>query len=352
MSAPGDFQTLVALRARQGELDALAELRGDRQVQPMLSLGYDEKGDTANLLDRVLATTRRLFDLGRVVMLDATNMAAAPGFSGPADVLEQLADRLSEPLDLFHLDPIPFIPVVNHAADQQTLAKVGHLARELAHGCGLRILTKSATAPSAAAAIEQLGVDPANLDVVVDLEYIAGAHDFRVDEIASLIEAFDRNGPFRSTTILSGSVPRMLSHLHQTEQVRFEELLWRSLISGGRRELRLGDYGTAHPVWDPKGFPPKHVNLKYTCGDHWLYLRERVPEASTGVELRTERTVRLVSRNLIDSGSFFGSAYSWGDDRLAEAADGGGRGLGSRTKVVSFATSHHLAYLGEFGAAA
>ena len=349
MAEASGFRALVVLRAKRGELDALAALDLDHGVQPVLSLGHNGTSSVDNLVDRVVEVTRSTYRLGRLMMLDATNMATAAGFDGAGAVLDHLAQRLSEPVDLLDLDPVPFIPVTHSAADERTLAATGRLARDLGHGCGLRVPMISATPETVIAAVERLGTRPSDLDLLVDLSYIAGIDAGRVDDVASLVEGLGGVGPFRSRTILSGSVPRTLSQLHRWEQQRFEEDLWRSLVAGGLDDLRLGDYGVAHPVWDPRGYPTNHINLKYTCGDHWLYLRERVLEAddeSSG----TTRTVRLVSRNLVASDSFYGSDYSWGDKRFTEAASGRSRAL-SRTKIVSFATSHHLAYLGGIAAA-
>ncbi|MFD7159221.1 hypothetical protein ACFV9C_31810 [Kribbella sp. NPDC059898] len=344
MTAAGDFQTLVVLRSRRGEFDALAALDLDHGVQPVLSLGYDPSASVDTMLEEVVRVARRMLGLGRLLMLDTANMAGTPGFDRPGAVLDRLADRLCQPDDLFDPDEVPFVPVVHTDADDRDLTGLGRLSRHLGHGCAVRVPMASATPGGVLAAIERIGTDPADVDLIVDLSYIAGADAFRVDEIAGLI---DRLGEFRSRTILSGSVPRMLSRLHRWEQQRFEEDVWRSLVAGGVEGLRLGDYGIAHPVWDPRGFPTKHVNVKYTCGDHWLYLRERMVAASD--ESSTTRTVRLVSRYLVESNSFFGAGYSWGDHRFAEAADGLQQGL-SRTKVVSFATSHHLAYLADLAA--
>ncbi|MEV5540079.1 hypothetical protein AB0L13_24805 [Saccharopolyspora shandongensis] len=97
------------------------------------------------------------------------------------------------------------------------------------------------------------------------------------------------------------------------------------------------------------GYADKHVNLKYACPEQWLYSRERVQdskgETSPCAEPLRARTFRTVCRNLVESDSFFRANFSWGDRQILDAATGRGRALGSTSRPVALATSHHLAYL-------
>ena len=131
-----------------------------------------------------------------------------------------------------------------------------------------------------------------------------------------------------------------------------EEQVWRALVGAGVEGLRFGDYGVVHPGAS-KGYPSKHLAVKYTCLDHWLYSRERIP-AETGEahpESRTARTFRAVCRNVVESESFAGPEFSWGDREIRETAEGRGEGPGTKTKAVAVATSHHLAHLAAQAAA-
>jgi hypothetical protein len=146
-------------------------------------------------------------------------------------------------------------------------------------------------------------------------------------------------------SVLSGSIPSALKQTATWQQPRFEELPWESVVQGGARYLRFGDYGVVHPL-AARGFRSKHVNVKYTCPEHWLYLREPMAEQDEADEENTRaHTFRAVCQHLVDYEGFSGSAFSWGDHEIATAAHGRGHGLGSTSKPVAFATSHHLAYL-------
>ncbi|MET9271697.1 hypothetical protein [Kribbella sp. NPDC003557] len=348
MEPHADFLTLVALRAKKGEFMALKSLRADQSVQPLLMLDQVPEDGAERLLDRVESAVRGLWTLGRVAMIDATNLAVGPG-PGAATVLERLSHRLEpDAVLLLEDDLVPFIPVVNTGADQTLLTRVGQLSGEIGYGCAVRADVPGTTPAALGHLLERLAFDPARTDLILDAGYVAGLDQQLVDELLALLDSLPMYDQYRSITVLSGSVPKQLEQIHHWEQPRFEEILWRTIKASASDRIRFGDYGAVHPA-PSEPWPSKHINLKYTCSDHWLYLRERMLD--TDAENARAATVRLVSSELVNSGSFSGADYSWGDDRLAEAADGRGRGLGDTSAPVAFATSHHLAYLGAFAAA-
>lgn len=347
MAPAGDFRTLIALRAKKGEFAALQELGEDHSVQPLLALDAGPDASVDGLLDRVEEVVRQLWSLGRMAMLDATSMSADTGRGG-AGVLEGLNRRLNSPTTLLQAESVPFIPVIDAGTERQQLADIGRLVEETGHGCAVRVQVRTTAAEDVLLLLDDLQVDPSTLDLIADAGYVGGLDPLLVDDVLQLLENTQRYGGFRSITMLSGSVPKSLDQLHLWEQPRFEESLWQSVNTEAGGGVRFGDYGATHPV-SGDGWPPKHISLRYSCADHWLYLRERVLEPAE--ETSRARTVRFVSSQLLTSGSFSGPDYSWGDGQLALAAGGGGRALGDLSKPVAFATSHHLAYLSEFAAA-
>ncbi|TVT46962.1 hypothetical protein FNH05_19670 [Amycolatopsis rhizosphaerae] len=353
MITPGEFRALVALRAKQGEfmaLEALDDSAHVRNLQPLIE--FDAAGKKpADQLDAIEAAVRRLHKLGRHVMLDASGVEHSTSFGGgPAGALGELADRLSHPGDLFdEQDPIPFIPVVRHDAPGHLVAMVGRLCQELGLGGALRVRTMKVNRAHWESALRQLGVETVDLDLIIDLQYLPEVTTQVTDRVATAIGVLAEFGRFRSTSLLSGSIPPQLTHTSAREQPRAEERLWESLVRDGVARLRLADYGVVHPLpRDPH--PAKHVSLKYTCPDHWLYLRERVSGSSeetarSRIESPRSLALRAVCRHLVESDGFAGPDFSWGDRQISEAADGRGSGLGSPSRPVAFATSHHLAYL-------
>jgi hypothetical protein len=337
MDRPYDFRTLVSLRAKKGELAALEALDADRLVQPLLLVDHQDGSSVGRLLDRVEAAVRGLWALDRTTMLDTS-----------AGLLERLTGRLSAPTTLLDEDAVPFVPVVGTTADDRVIALANQLSGQLGYGCALRVRLP-ATHELVGMVLDRLSIEPARLDVIIDAGYIAGLDPQLVDDVLDVVDSIAPYGDFRSTTVLSGSVPKSLSQVHLWEQPRFEETLWESIRSESPTAVRFGDYGAVHPVSSSDPWRSKHISLKYTCSDHWLYLRE--PIVDSDAENARARAVQLVSHELVNSGSFSGPEFSWGDRQIASAAGGTGRGLGDLSKPVAFATSHHLAYLSEFTAA-
>ncbi|MEV4603838.1 hypothetical protein AB0K15_41490 [Amycolatopsis sp. NPDC049253] len=356
MVQPGEFSALVALRVKKGELAALEAVdQADHlsHVQPLLQF---EESDTspANQLDRVEAAVRKLRGLGRLVMIDASEVAGNAGFGGgPAGAPGELADRLAYPRDLLEdQEPIPFIPVVRADADERRVAVLGRLCDELGAGGALRVGGEVPSRDAMERLLEVLSVDAGELDLIVDLGYVPELPSGLVDRVGGIVRAAGGSGRFRSTSVVCGSIPGSLAQTEVWEAPRIEEQVWRALVGAGVEGLRFGDYGVVHPGAS-KGYPSKHLAVKYTCLDHWLYSRERIP-AETGEahpESRTARTFRAVCRNVVESGSFAGPEFSWGDREIRETAEGRGEGPGTKTKAVAVATSHHLAHLAAQAAA-
>ncbi len=349
MDAHDGFATLVALRAKGGELTALRALSHPeqlRQVQPLLQ--FDPLGSApASQLDAIEVVIRDLRRLGRHVMLDASEVADLPAFgTGPTSALGQMTDRLADPVDLLDgPDPIAFIPVVRSDAADQPAVALGRLCHELGAGCAFRIRSATAGRDNIERIIERLDLDTDRIDLILDLQYIGEATTSQLDEAAAILAMVTKLGEFRSVSLLSGSIPRTLAQTSTWEQPRTEETLWANLVRTAVADLRLGDYGAVHPV-PGGGFRSNHVAMKYTCPDHWLYSRERMPEPDDhSADSPRAGAFRIVCRHLIESDNFAGPDFSWGDHEIHEAATGRGRGFGDSSKPVALATSHHLAYL-------
>ncbi|HEY0694560.1 MAG TPA: hypothetical protein VGD71_36700 [Kribbella sp.] len=341
MFAAGDFDTLVALRAKQGEIWALEAMRDEGGIQPLLQFDGTSDGQLRN----VEKVARGLHALGRLIMVDAAELPGPPTFGGEdRGGLGALADLLSGSDELFG-HQIPFVPVARGELPARQLAWIGRLGNELGAGGAIRVGRDWATPEDVDRIVGHLRLDVAQLDLIVDLQYLDFCSPQLVEWTLGTFAALRPLGPFRSMTILSGSVPSMLEQTSLWERPRFEEDLWRAVVDGGAGEIRLGDYGVVHPGPGAQ-FPSKHVNLKYTCADHWLFVRERMID-----QVGRGPTLQIVCRDLVQSGSFSGPQYSWGDGEIASAATGGGKGLGSTSKPVAIGTSHHLAYLASLNAA-
>ncbi|GAA1598521.1 hypothetical protein GCM10009804_63830 [Kribbella hippodromi] len=343
MENPGDFRTLVALRSKQGELEALNTLPHDLGVQPLLVLEVDEGKTAQRMLTRVENALRRLHSLGRVVIADVNTIHSN---EQRFEWLAELADRLEAPAGELPLDPVPLIPVVR-PGDQPLLHRLRAFAEEFGHGCALRVPAASSSAAEVAELVDELDVEA--LDLIVDLSYVPARSEHLTHAAMALLDGLSSRFEFRSTTLLGGSIPQSLSERSVWEQPRHEETAWRTAVESGFSSVRFGDYGVVHPISRPGIRRSNHVSVKYSCSDHWLYVRE--PIRIVNNEHFVAEAVGVAGQSLLGSGSFAGPEFSWGDRGFATVAAGGTQGYGSKTKVVAFSTSHHLSYLAGLTAA-
>ncbi|MEV6417964.1 hypothetical protein [Kribbella sp. NPDC051718] len=345
MISAGDFHTLVALRAKEGEVRAVEAVQEDRGVQPLLQYEVPKKSLDGQV-ENIERIARKFHALGRLIMVDASALAAAPTFGGEQlGGLGSLADRLSAAqwLDQFQ-DQIPFVPVASLDLAVNQLTWIGRLCAELGAGGALRVGRAVGTG-EVESIVDALKLAPPDIDLIIDVGYLEYFTPQIAEAVSAALDALRTVGSFRSMTLLSGSVPSILDETALWERPRFEEVLWRAVVDGGGKDVRFGDYGVVHPG-ATRSFRSHHVNVKYTCQDHWLLGRERMADSKAQA-----KTLGIVCRNLIESDSFSGPEFSWGDREIVSAASDGGTGNSLKSKPVAIGTSHHLAYLASLNAA-
>ncbi len=342
-----DFSSLVALRTKQGELDALDAWDREEQihlVQPLLEL--DPNSSPRSQLDRVEEIARKLHAHGRHLLIDASDVAHQDNFGGgPAGAFGELADRLGTPPTLFDDYLVPFEPVIRNEAHAGELSVYGNLCEELGLGGAIRVRPAEDIGEQLDHLLEQLPLNNSDLDIILDLRHVPEITGQLTEWVAAAVRVIDRAGPFRSMTLLSGSIPGSLSSSSIWEQPRVEEDLWNLLHAEGVTHLRLGDYGVVHPG-SSRGFRSKHVNLKYSSSGRWVYSREPVDEVADDPEESARASaLRAICANLTDSEHFSGPEFSWGDREISTASEDQGPKWGRTSRSVALATSHHLAYL-------
>lgn len=348
-----NFSALVALRAKKGEFDALDRLKRDpgtaRHVQPLIELHRENK--LTNQLEKTWAAGRVCAQLGRKLMVDAAAATGEPGFgAGAAGPLHALADRLYYPEDLLdELGAVGFLPVIRTTSTDDDVAALGRLCHELGSGGALRVDTTNVRRDVVERLLERAALDPRDVHLVLDLQYVLRARDQLVERAARDVDVLAGLGPFRTTSVLSGSVPEQFRD-HGTwvdpPDPRPEEALWHALIRGGLCELRMADYGVVHPI--PRtGIArfPQHITLKYASGGRWLYTRQRKPEREGDSESPDHLALRSACRGITGSGRFAGRDFSPGDRWIDDAADCRTSDSTKSSTAIAVATSHHLAYL-------
>lgn len=344
----GDFRALVALRAKEGEFTALYKWdRADqtRQVQPLLVL--DPHSAPEKQISSTEKAARKLNAYDRPLMIDASDVAHLPGFGGgPAGALGELTERLEHPADLFDdCYPVPFKPVLRTGASASEVSLWQNLCEELGLGGAIRVRPGDSTRVNVEDFLGRLRLPAADIDIVLDLQYVPKITGPTTGRALTMLRTTADTGPFRSVTLLSGSVPQQLGRTSTWTQSRFEELLWQQLNNEVEIDLRLGDYGVVHPN-SGRGYPSKHVNLKYSSTGSWRYYRELATTRSHDEESESPSgfTLRMICRDLACSEHFLGETFSWGDQQISAFCDRTAH-WGTKSRSIALATSHHLAYL-------
>lgn len=347
MIVTAGFSSLVALRAKQGEFDALEAWDREEQihlVQPLLQL--EPSSSPRNQLDRVEGVARKLHAQGRHLLIDASDVAYEDNFgAGPLGAFSELADRLSTPPTLFSDHSVPFEPVIRNDVHASRLATFGDLCEELGLGGAIRLRPTEETGEQLEQLLDRLPLNTSDLDLILDLRYVSEITAQLPVWVAAALRIIATAGPFRSTTLLSGSVPQSLNRTSTWEQPRVEEELWSLLREGDATDLRLGDYGAVHPL-PGNGYRSTHVNLKYSYGGRWVYSREPVDDVADAPEESARASaLRAICANVTDSEYFSGPEFSWGDKEISSASEDQGPKWGRTSRSVAIATSHHFAYL-------
>lgn len=128
------------------------------------------------------------------------------------------------------------------------------------------------------------------------------------------------------------------------ELPRHEAVLWQSVRERWTQRVpSFGDYGIAHPsVPQTAAFAPA-PQIRYTTPAHWMVLKGR-----KGVRRGSQQFYDICAQ-VVQRVEYSGEDFSWGDQRIARAAESAPEGApqlvttGNATTWRTIGTSHHLA---------
>jgi hypothetical protein len=190
-------------------------------------------------------------------------------------------------------------------------AAVARAAADQRLGAALRVAVDGLILPSGRAlpevvvdGLERLGLDPDEVDLVVDLGYLDPNFDLDAASAGRILDPLAAIARWRSVVLAAGSVPGTLSAIVGDGQFggirRLEWGLWHDLRAN-RPWLRFGDYGVQNPVPpDPGRAPLMRASIRYTADDFVLAVRGvgpvlKMPRADKETEYR--RLARLVAEH-------------------------------------------------------
>lgn len=348
---------LVALKTKVGELDAICNTddvvvsKVVHLVELLDSTGRD-RGRIAPLLDRAAV---HLAARGRQIWVDPRWLSAdsplrrLPG--GPFAYLNHIEQAVEDEFGLFALDQPWVVPVVGEASTDMDLRQVSILREHKDRDTGLRVTRLASTRFDLEALAERIirrcGVAPTRIHVIIDAKYVDIATTHLIDDIARLTSDLSEIIRPASITLLTGSIPQQRNGYQTLIRERSEPALWHALRCAGVEGLRYGDYGVVHPKPTiTEGRPQNpHPYLNYTISGHTLTLRRPIRKTDDVTDEGAFATAYgEIADELTERREFAGGDFSWGDRSMIECRTGRKR-VGSVSKWIAMATSHHIAHL-------
>lgn len=351
---------VVSLKSKQGELTALQKLQApDISVTVLIELLNSVKVGSGRLGPQLIATIAHLVSLGHTPWIDTRRLSpTAPLAEQPGGALHyldtQVENKLAETLGLYAPDLPALIPVVSTTGDSAEIERLRLLLEHHERSVAVLVNPKSGTPAALANQVHQfaeaLRIQSGQLDIVVDFEHIARVSPRDIDLAIHIGEQFGQVPQFRSSVILSGSVPKDRTSEATVTRERFEIELWRKVSESlPRTNVRYGDYGVTYPVPPSDTGDARTPNpyFHYTFAEHSLQLLRKVPREDGRIvgDDTLSRAFADLAEELVGRPEFAGGSYSWGDRELVCCRPGGSARAGSPTRWIAMATSHHLAHL-------
>lgn len=339
---------LPILKWRQGEYQALLRLDPyvKTQLLPLVEITpieWDfERAEPAKSLEdhlsRVGQRIREKWGEYRI-LIDL-------GLLGKDTQIESGQSALEHVFDLCRSENASAIPVVRIDDSYQTRRIIQKIAAKDQRGVAVRVTFGALATPgftdNIAGLLNGLKVSYELTDLVIDL----GCPNFYpLDPLAnalrSRLELIQQIGDFRSIHIASTSFPKSMGSVsrgcHSIE--RTEWLLYRKLYNllDEFDSVGFGDYVIAHPElpnFDMRLLRPS-ANIRYTIDEAWLIAK--------GTSVRDDGLgqFRGLCTLIVNSGMFFGTSYSRGDEYIADCSAGNER-TGNLTTWRWVGTNHHL----------
>lgn len=181
-----------------------------------------------------------------------------------------------------------------------------------------------------------LGLGPADVDVVLDFEYVGKdqVEALRATALEAL-QAIHRVGRFRNVVVSGTSIPEHLNKRTQGKIVRVPRVelpLWTQILGTFAEPvpIALGDCGVIGAYHAPPG-TPVHVpsRIRYTTATEHVFRRANRDE------------YHVICRELLETEEFSGARFSFGDYQMSKSANGR-TGPGNPGAWVANDTNHHL----------
>lgn len=237
------------------------------------------------------------------------------------------------------------IPLLEFNSDAVYRAAVHQVQNQYAMGLALRV--SLADLANAQAYVGQLGVSPADIDLLIDCGHVAeiGAQLMAPVVGAALQGVGQTLFAWRSTTLVASAAPKDASNLTAGANLmpRRDWQLW-SAVAGNFPNLHYGDYGISHRDWsEPPGYAMANATVtpRYSLDQDWLILKGRSTRGANGVPMRTQYHGHAAT--LVAQANFGQVPVCWADNEITQlAAQRGVGGSGNRETWVGYGVNRHV----------
>lgn len=195
--------------------------------------------------------------------------------------------------------------------------------------------------PAAIAKVKQLQAAILPFDVLVDFKRSMSDVGSFADLAALKLRRLRKAG-LRNLVFLSGAYPDDNSGMGQgivTDVPRFDWLAFQAIQSMGVK-VRFGDYASVSHRERPGDSSPiktHYLAIRYTDHDCW-----RVHRAAGCKRDAWAETFHRLALDLVSQPYYMTSSFSWGDKRLAEAAQSSANAPTDWKKIRAIELNHHM----------
>jgi Beta protein len=350
----GSGHYVPVVQNRSGELAALAHASPATwaRMTPLVELVGPRKQSDAYRHDTVKGWVKRTADsVGEhPFFLDILRMRPAHPTAtagGPCPVLAVIYEAARK-------RRLRFVPVLRLSDPHSQTQLLRDAALIDGRGVALRYPLLTAALPEGQTleslvkeSLRAVEVEVTGADLLVDLSYLPPEQDILAEDLMSALDELAAFGNWRSFALLGTSIPSMLGGVITQGTVgeipRREWELWSALKQHRPRRMpSFGDYVIQHPN-PPQdgGGPSMRANIRYTTRNATVVARGRGPVVTEGRE-----QYRELCQQLVDRPEFVGCDYSWGDEQIADCANGTME-PGANNAWRGAGSSHHLRWVAD-----
>ncbi len=185
--------------------------------------------------------------------------------------------------------------------------------------------------------LEQLGLDPESVDLVIDAGLLEGAVPVQAAVAGQCIGRIVDIERWRNVVVAFSAFPTPLSAVVPVSSVRAVPRSDATAFLATRRlterSIVFSDYTLGSPNYDSVPFTPI-PNIRYASGAEWI-IHRAAERKGPGPQFRQ------LAKDVVGAAYFSGAAFSPGDQQIADVATGAS-GPGNPTTHLRAGISRHI----------